>query len=282
MGNGGATNVNRKIDPTVGGSGTLLTDFTTVYGGSYDCSLRPETDEIYCWGGSSADGKIIRKYDIGEDSVTELIYTTDYDGGDNATDYVGCDFVNDDVLVCYGGYYGGSTTDGLMEYSISGNSTSFMNTGQKFAGGSCNAIAGLLYCTYGADDDAGTPLDEIFYYNHTTDTFGTLTATLPVGFVLYGEAGVIGTSIYNLGGYEGVGYIESQDIFELYFDIPVPTPPSPPTGLTPYNASHSTSDVAGVVVDFGVEFGLQMIAFAGLIALIGLGVWGFKKWGEMR
>ena len=268
MGRGATPNT--KVDPS-DGTETALTNFTGDYGASYDCSLRPQTDEIYCWGGAGSGSRIIRKYDISEDSVSEITETTDYDGGTNQTDYIGCDFVSSDVLVCYGGYYGGLTPSGLMEYSISGNSTFFMDTGQIFAGGSCNAIEGILYCTYGADDDAGTPLDGIFYYDYITDTFGTLTATLPQGVVLYGDAGVIGTTFYNLGGYVGVGYDESNDIFEVAFDVSVPV--SVPTGLTPYNATHSTSSIVGVVIDFGVEFGIQLIAFAGLVALVGLAVW---------
>lgn len=46
--------------------------------------------------------------------------------------------------------------------------------------------------------------------------------------------------------------------------------------ITGYVPAHSSSDVPAVVVDLGVEFGLQMIALVGIVALVGLGVYVFK------
>lgn len=40
-----------------------------------------------------------------------------------------------------------------------------------------------------------------------------------------------------------------------------------------YTPTHSSSDIPAVVIDFLVEFGVQILAFAGLIALILLFVW---------
>lgn len=40
-----------------------------------------------------------------------------------------------------------------------------------------------------------------------------------------------------------------------------------------YNASHTASDLPSIVIDFIVEYGVQLVAFAGLIALISLYVW---------
>jgi hypothetical protein len=55
-------------------------------------------------------------------------------------------------------------------------------------------------------------------------------------------------------------------------------PPSTPqnNSLTGYVPAHSSSDVGGLVVDFSVEFGMQMVALAGLVALVGLGVWAMR------
>ena len=40
-----------------------------------------------------------------------------------------------------------------------------------------------------------------------------------------------------------------------------------------YTLAHSSSDISAVVIDFIVEYGIQILAFAGLIALITLFVW---------
>ena len=40
-----------------------------------------------------------------------------------------------------------------------------------------------------------------------------------------------------------------------------------------YIPTHTSSDLPAVVIDFLVEFGVQILAFAGLIALIVLAVW---------
>jgi len=43
--------------------------------------------------------------------------------------------------------------------------------------------------------------------------------------------------------------------------------------MTAYTPVHTSSDLAGVVIDFIVEYGVQILAFAGLIALVTLFVW---------
>lgn len=47
--------------------------------------------------------------------------------------------------------------------------------------------------------------------------------------------------------------------------------------MTAYTPTHSSSDLASVVIDFIVEYGIQLLAFAGLIALITLYVWARKN-----
>lgn len=43
--------------------------------------------------------------------------------------------------------------------------------------------------------------------------------------------------------------------------------------VTAYVPNHTSSDIPSVVIDFLVEYGVQIVAFAGLIALITLAVW---------
>lgn len=43
--------------------------------------------------------------------------------------------------------------------------------------------------------------------------------------------------------------------------------------MTAYTPTHDSSDLASIVIDFIVEYGIQLLAFAGLIALIMLFVW---------
>lgn len=43
--------------------------------------------------------------------------------------------------------------------------------------------------------------------------------------------------------------------------------------MTAYTPTHTSNDIANVVIDFIVEYGVQILAFAGLIALVTLFVW---------
>ena len=43
--------------------------------------------------------------------------------------------------------------------------------------------------------------------------------------------------------------------------------------MTNYTPTYTSGNLASVVIDFIVEFGVQILAFAGLIALIVLAVW---------
>lgn len=42
---------------------------------------------------------------------------------------------------------------------------------------------------------------------------------------------------------------------------------------TNYTPVHSAGDIPTIVIDFLVEYGVQILAFAGLIALVTLFVW---------
>ena len=46
--------------------------------------------------------------------------------------------------------------------------------------------------------------------------------------------------------------------------------------MTNYTPAHSSSELSAVVIDFIVEYAIQIIAFVGLIALVGLYIW-FRK-----
>ena len=47
--------------------------------------------------------------------------------------------------------------------------------------------------------------------------------------------------------------------------------------LEAYVPAHESGDIPSVVIDFLVEYGVQILAFAGLIALITLAVWVKKQ-----
>lgn len=47
--------------------------------------------------------------------------------------------------------------------------------------------------------------------------------------------------------------------------------------MTDYTPTHDSGDLAGIVIDFLVEYGIQILAFAGLIALVTLYVWARKN-----
>jgi len=43
-----------------------------------------------------------------------------------------------------------------------------------------------------------------------------------------------------------------------------------------WSPTHETSDISGLVIDGGVELGVQYIRFVGLIALVGIGIWALN------
>lgn len=47
--------------------------------------------------------------------------------------------------------------------------------------------------------------------------------------------------------------------------------------MTDYTPAHDSGDLASIVIDFLVEYGVQLLAFAGLIALVTLFVWARKQ-----
>lgn len=65
-------------------------------------------------------------------------------------------------------------------------------------------------------------------------------------------------------------------VMSVSYDIVVP-----PAGLTPFNATHTSSSIVGVVIDFSVEFALEILAFASVIALVGLLIWYRKSTGSL-
>jgi len=82
-----------------------------------------------------------------------------------------------------------------------------------------------------------------------------------------------GNSIWNLMETDEAFYgVVRNAWFNLTYTVPTP----PTGGLTPYTPTHGISSVTGLVIDFGVEMGVQYILFAGLIAIIGLGIWGYS------
>jgi len=81
-----------------------------------------------------------------------------------------------------------------------------------------------------------------------------------------------GNSVWNLQFADEGFYNERYAWFNLTYTVPTP----PTGGLTPYTPTHGISSVTGLVIDFGVEMGVQYILFAGLIAIIGLGIWGYS------
>jgi hypothetical protein len=47
--------------------------------------------------------------------------------------------------------------------------------------------------------------------------------------------------------------------------------------MTAYTPTHDSGDLASIVIDFLVEYGIQILAFAGLIALVTLFVWAKRQ-----
>ena len=123
--------------------------------------------------------------------------------------------------------------------------------------------------------DAGVTAGDYYFYMGIPDSFyGEI---YPYPFVVLGDCipnwscNGYATCIVNEQACNSVedlntcGETYSGDYSEF-----TPQSCSPITGYTP---AHVSSDIASVVVDFFVEFWIQIIAFVGLIALVGLGVW---------
>ena len=63
--------------------------------------------------------------------------------------------------------------------------------------------------------------------------------------------------------YQKLGRGEHIDVDPVFYAHGILT-------ITPFVATHDSSDISAVIIDFIVEFGVQLLAFAGLIALVGL------------
>lgn len=253
------------------------------------CQLKEGTDEIYCAGaGTYTDGTIF-KYDIGDATLTELQTSMVV-----PTTYQGCALAGN-VFYQFGGYYYGGVSlylDNVSSYNIFTDTQSVLSpmpvdTLPFCDGINCNWQDGSceyrqednrIYCYAGNDgDDYSNQYDLIFVYDIGTDAW-SIEPTL-----LYQEisgsgciAGYNSTTTLCFGGWEGINWDYSDDVFAInYYFAPEIPPEELNGGLTPYEPSHGITDVTGLVIDFGVEYGVQMIAMVGLIAVVGLGVWAY-------
>lgn len=274
-----------------------------------ECDLRPNSDEIFCTGEEGGSSMFIRVYNITSNSWSYPIDLYPIYG--QVIYWQSCDFTDSNTWICYGGQFG---IDKLLIYHADTNTTNLTLTGNNWEAGSCHTFNNIFYCTFG--DDGTFTLPQIYYYDISTNTFGTLNTTLPIGFSIYGDAGVIGNSMFALGGYAGDNWDNSNDLLEVSFPF-VCTPDWSCNGysacmqnnsqncnsvldlnscgetytgdysefapqsctynqITGYVPAHKSSDVPAMIIDFGVEFGMVMIAFAGVIIIIGLGTVAIK------
>jgi hypothetical protein len=265
------------------GSGYTTTDFVKApYKLRPRCDLRPYTDEIWCWSsanaGSSA-GNVIIKYDIGDDTWTEIA-NVNFEGASKGLDRHRCIFINENELWCIAGSSEQSPTDfynNIMVYNVATDTSDQTRTFDSMQGDShlcwshldCNEI---IYCT-AQYNDLNDPVnwitENIYWYNTGTDENGILTTTFPYPISIPALAKA-GNVVYTFGGYVNDTWDIGQDIFEIDFGDENPVCPD---GEEAYTPQHSASDITGLVVDGFVEVGIQFVSFVGLIVVVGLVVW---------
>lgn len=275
-----------------------------------DCKLRPTTDEVYCYGtGDTQDNQnYLLKYDIGDDlwtqlvfipdglsnplcawrnsnemwcglgflqpSVTNQIYVYYVDTNTSTTlsnsfgmEMHWCKWVND-IYYCFAGDDGNIPLASMSYYDPTSNTTGNLTTEFPYPYTSFNGCADksetISYCIGGYANDSFEQNYNIFKVDFTqlcTPDWSCTGYETCVSPMVNASCNAV-TDLNNCGDGYGGNYSEFTSQTCSY--------PPPITGYVP---AHSTSDISGVVIDFGVEFGLQIIAFVGLIALIGIGIW---------
>jgi len=198
-------------------------------------------------------------FQLNEDgTITSMSILVDYcysNSGDLATagDTVPIKFSIRDTLI---GTSPNETTSDLT-YVIAGNCTAF--------------VSGVNSFTF--DTPLEVTANTTYYFVISVTEWDTVGATYYTDLIsqstgsktlLVDEMGST-TWAYSTVGYDG------DPIFNLTYTVPTP----PTGGLTPYTPTHGIGSVTGLLIDFGVEMGVQYILFAGLIAIIGLGIWGY-------
>lgn len=249
-------------------------------GTGFCCDIDEGTDDVYCVGGNSGD-VLVFKYEIDTGTFTNLSDPI-IENVDTLQVSDMCDYDQTrDKLYYVGGWFRNPATNysyDVYSYDVSGDTHSLIgefpnilahpdSTDFGLANGDCDYIESenKLYC-YGMDDN-NYQYQEIFYIDVTTGTSGVDDTLMYENASFFTCDRISETKTVCLGGYYGDGWDYFNDIFEIQYS----TPPTPaPTG---YVASHSASDISSVVIDFFVEFGIQIIAFTSIIALIGLYIW---------
>jgi hypothetical protein len=179
-----------------------------------DCGLRPNTDEVWCYGSDGSYNHELWEYNITNDIWTLVGEPYSGNASTGAINYDSCDFRNNDEFYCYGGYSDDDTSDYLMKHVISTNTTTFFKGDVNTAGQDCYFINGIFYCIGGEDYFAPTiQIDTIFGFEPLTDTFVTLNTTIPIAVNYYGSF-VINSVFYVIGGqyYDG-SFKSSKEVY---------------------------------------------------------------------
>lgn len=252
-----------------------LSDFTaiTYSGATYpECDLRPSTDEIWCyWGRSNQNNNTIQYYDISDDTWT-FVSEVHYQTADLGTQVNACDFQDSNTYICGGGEQQPTNINDVFVYDISGDTFTWGQLADGGTGHGAIIVDNIAY--FIGMDDWNDPLGVsgiIVWYDPFTNTSGNYTQ--PYDITGWGGWATNDRVFYGMGNYINDDYDEFDGVISYTWASPV-TPPAE-GGWTPtnYSATHSTNHITGLVIDFGVEFGITAIALVGLIALVGIAVW---------
>jgi hypothetical protein len=232
------------------------------------CMIRPTTDEIWCHFSDDGVTSFLRYYDVSGDvwtNIGEILYADSY-----AYQGVACAFSDTNTLVCGGG----EITNQTLVYDVLSNTTTVgVDLPIKGTGHTAIAVDGIIYFIGMDDWDTPTLLGggqgKIVWYDPELDTTGMYDDDyLITGF---GGWAVGDRVLYSIASYHTENYDEFNGVISYVWDEP--EIPEEEGGLQPFNATHGMSDITGLVIDFGVEFGIQLIALVGVIALVGMLFW---------
>lgn len=243
----------------------------------YGCDFKPNDDNYwYCWGGNIQefnDSKM-RRYNVATDTWENLADIQTYANQPQARSIVSpnCLFLDNEKLFCSGGF---DITDGdtghyfnsTMIYDVDTNTTQFdfmpMPTGEAFH--FCRIFDDTVYCYAG--DDWNDIQENVWYYDPSTDTYGTLNATVPIDDS--GCASVNATTDYCFAGYT-YNWDWNFNLFKIDFGQLQPQygEQNNTFHLTPYTPTHSTSAITGLAIDIPVEMGRNYILYIGILIVL--------------
>ena len=183
------------------------------------CDLRPNSDEIFCWG-NDLQNNYLTKYDIGLDSWIELKEIKDDING--YVKWTQCEFRDENEFWCAGGLTNSSpylNLDSFMIYYVDTNISEFKSAYPLTHGG-CKWYDDILYCFGSLEEDGETIFENVTYYDPSTNVTGSFNTSIYVDMRFTSCVNYLSKS-YCFGGYDNTeNWFVDNKIYEFDFTEP--------------------------------------------------------------